>query len=158
MKYIALLRGIGPGNPNMHQARLREFFESIGFQNVKPVISSGNVVFESSETDKNRLEEKIEKMLPKKLGFNSTTIIRSEDDLNKLVAKNPFKGILDEKPNYLLVTFFKDRREEIATALNQNDTKTTDFMAKMDREHKKKITSRTWKTIGRVLKVMEKDS
>lgn len=155
MKYVALLRGIGPSNPNMHQARLKEFFESLGFMDVKPVISSGNVVFESREADQKKLEEKIEKELPKKLEFSSRTIVRSEDDLKKLIAKNPFKNIADKKPNYLLVTFFKDRRKEIATVLNLNDSKTTDFMAKLDREYKKEITSRTWKTVHRILKKME---
>lgn len=155
-KYAVLLRGIGPSNPNMHSAPLTKFFEDLGFKNVKTVISSGNIVFESKETKTVKLEEIIEKELPKKLAFSRTTIIRSEEHLKKLIDKNPFKGITDEKPNYLLVTFFKNGRNELATVLNLDEEKTPEFMVKLEREHGKEITSRTWKTIGRILKAMEK--
>ncbi|MBA3630747.1 MAG: DUF1697 domain-containing protein [Actinobacteria bacterium] len=40
--YVALLRGIGPSNPNMRNDRLRAVFEDLGFSNVRAVISSGN--------------------------------------------------------------------------------------------------------------------
>lgn len=156
MKYVALLRGIGPGNPNMHGAKLKELFEGLGFKNVIPVISSGNVVFESGLNNTEVLEKKIEKALPLKLGFNSSTIIRSQDDLRKLIARDPYKGVKDERPNYLLVTFFKDRREELCSVIDLSGKKTPDFMTKLDKEFSKQITSRTWKTVHRILKAMDK--
>jgi uncharacterized protein (DUF1697 family) len=45
VKYVALLRGIAPTNPNMRNDKLRGVFEKLSFENVKTVISSGNVVF-----------------------------------------------------------------------------------------------------------------
>lgn len=155
-KYVALIRGVGPGNPNMHRTPLTNFFKELGFHYVKTVISSGNVVFESNEPKTEKLEELIENELPKKLDFSRTTIVRSEEQLKKLVEKNPFKGIPDEKPNYLLVTFFKNGEEELATVINQEKDKTPDFMAKIEKEHGKEVTSRTWKTVHRILKAMEK--
>lgn len=154
-KYVAIIRGVGPGNPNMHSAPLTKFFEGLGFQNVKTVISSGNVVFESNETKNEKLEELIEKELPQKLGFFRTTIVRSQEQLKKFVDTNPFNGIPDEKPNYLLVTFFKDGKDELITVLNQEKDKTPDFMTKLEKEYGKQISSLTWKTIGRILKTME---
>jgi len=156
MKYVALIRGVGPGNPNMHGEKLKEFFESLGFGNVKPIISSGNVVFESDETDERKIEDNIQKELPKKLGFSRMTIIRSEDDLRKFVATDPFRNIEDERPNYLLVTFFKDRRAEIPTVLDMNSEKATNFMAEIDKKYNKEVTTRTWKTVHRILNTMEK--
>ena len=155
MRYVALLRGIGPTNPNMRGERLKSVFEEIGFENVHPVIASGNVIFDSSSKSPKSLEDKIEKALPEKLGFTSTTIVRSKEDLETLVKKNPFKGVRDEKPNYLLVTFFKNSNPELCTVIKLTEGKTTDFMSKMDREHGKAITSRTWKTVARILKRME---
>lgn len=155
MKYVALIRGVGPGNPNMTSVKFKEFFENIGFENIKTVISSGNVVFESEEEDTKKLEERIEKELPKKLGFSRTIIVRSEKYFKEFVAKDPFSGIIDENPNYLLVTFFKDGKEELATIINLTNSKTTDFMSKLEKEHGKEITSRTWKTIGRIIKAMD---
>lgn len=156
MKYVALIRGIGPGNPNMTQAKFKEFFESLGYKNVKPIISSGNVVFETNSNHTALLENRIEEELPKKLGFFRMTIVRSEDDLRMFVATDPFKNIKDERPNYLLATFFKDKRPEIPTVLDMNSEKTTQFMIELDKTYKKEITTRTWKTIHRILNAMEK--
>lgn len=155
MRYVALLRGIMPMNPNMKSERLKACFESIGFTNVRTVIASGNVVFDSPSKNPGALELKIENALPITLGFTSTTIIRSKEDIQNLIKKNPFKGVVDEKPNYLLITFFKDRQPELATVIKLTEGKTPDFMREVERKHGKGITSRTWKTVGRILKKME---
>ncbi|HUO50071.1 MAG TPA: DUF1697 domain-containing protein [Candidatus Paceibacterota bacterium] len=154
--YVALLRGIGPGNPNMHQSKLKACFEKAGFTDVHPIINSGNVVFKSSEKNEVKLEAHIEAALTKHLGFTRAAIVRSEADLKKLVKKNPFKGVKDEKPNYLLVTFFKDRKKkELCTVIDLSGQKTPDFMVRLDKDHGKAVTSRTWKTVNRILTKME---
>ena len=70
-KYVALLRGIAPTNPNMRNDKLRSVFEKLGFENVKTVISSGNVVFESPSRSIRKLEERIAKAFPEELGFTA---------------------------------------------------------------------------------------
>src|SRR5688572_23653679 len=94
-KYVALLRGIGPSNPNMRNEKLRGVFESLGFDHVQTVIPSGNVLFESKSKNVKALEASVEKTLPARLGFASTTIIRSREQLQKLAHTNPFKGVQD---------------------------------------------------------------
>lgn len=64
MKYVALLRGIGPSNPNMHGAKLKAAAESAGFKNVQTLLSSGNVIFESPEKNQAVIEAKLEKVWP----------------------------------------------------------------------------------------------
>jgi uncharacterized protein (DUF1697 family) len=152
--YVALLRGIMPMNPNMRGEKLKEVFESLGLKDVATVIVSGNVVFKSKTKNISVLESKIEKALFAKLGFHSTTIIRSQEYLEKLVKKNPFKGVKDEKPNYLLVTLFKSGRTEQCQVIDLRSSKTPQFMAKIEKEHGKEITTRTWKTVGRILTKM----
>ncbi|MDE2038020.1 MAG: DUF1697 domain-containing protein [Patescibacteria group bacterium] len=151
---MALIRGVGPSNPNMRGAKLKAAFEAMGFKGVVPVISSGNVVFRSGSKGVAALEKKIEKGLLKRLGFSRAVIVRSRERLERLVAKDPFKKAKDEPPYYLLVTFFKDGRDEACTALDTSSRDTTKFMAGLDREHGTGITSRTWKTVGRILKAM----
>lgn len=63
-KYVALLRGIAPTNLNMRNDKLRGVFEKLAFENVKTVISSGNVIFESPSRRAKKLEETIEAALP----------------------------------------------------------------------------------------------
>jgi uncharacterized protein (DUF1697 family) len=112
----------------------------------------------------------LEKIWPAKLGFKSTTIIRSQQQLQALVDADPYKGAEhSNKKTYLLVTFFKsppspqpDNYYAVSNvnaqcnALDNSNMGTTDFMAKQDKQFgKDNITSRTWLTIQRILKKME---
>lgn len=87
--HVALLRGIGPMNPNMRNEKLRGVFENLGFGNVQTVISSGNVVFEADPQDIGEMEARIEEAWPEQLGFRSTTIIRTSQEVHDLIARNP---------------------------------------------------------------------
>lgn len=173
--YVALLRGIGPINPNMRPAKLKEAFEAMGFKQVRTVISSGNVVFSSPSASATSLEQKIEKALPKLLGFTSTTIIRSEEEMAALVKKYPAKGIVHGERSYILVTFLKDHsaklrsfprqgtgfrvlgiyKREICVVIDTKSTETPNLMLKFEKEFGKAITSRTWNTVERINKKME---
>lgn len=170
MKYAALLRGIGPGNPNMHGAKLKMAAEKAGFKNVQTLLSSGNVIFESSISDQPKIEAKLEKTWPSELGFNSKTIVRSQKQLQALVDANPYKGAEHSRSSYLLVTFFKTPPKPplpknyydvsgvngLCSSLNVDDASTTDFMAGLDKQYSKdQITSRTYKTIQRILAKMQ---
>jgi uncharacterized protein (DUF1697 family) len=166
-KYVALLRGIGPNNPNMRGAKLKSVIEDLGFSNVQTVISSGNVLFESDSKDIPEMESIIERAWPIKLGFTSTTIIRSQDQLQALSSQEPYKDSLHTKESYLLVTFFKNRPADTPTNFYNNmgvnalcniiDTtilRMPDFMPKLEKQFGKTITSRTWNTVQRILKKM----
>lgn len=113
MKYVALIRGIGPVNPNMQGAKLKEFFEGLGFEKVKPVISSENIIFESNKANIIALEEKIEKELPKKLGFSKNTIIRSEEQLKQFISKKSFCWSSRRKTKLLIGKLFQRRERRI---------------------------------------------
>lgn len=174
MRYVALLRGIAPMNPNMRNERLRAAFERMGFSHVETVISSGNVLFESDSRAVKALESKIEQEIKEQLGFFSTTIIRSHSHLRRLVESDPYGGINDTKETRLNVTFLKAaptvnlptpyqldgggfsivrvEGKEVFTSLALSDATTPDLMTWLDKTFGKQITTRTWKTVGRILK------
>lgn len=176
-KYVALLRGIAPSNSNMRNDKLRGLFDKLGFSHVQTVISSGNVLFESTSKDAKKLEEIIEKALPEQLGFTSTTIIKSQGQLQKLVKKNPFKKMEHSQKSSLNVTFLKneikpdikfpykvDHRDytllsmydgAICSVIDLTSAKTPDLMLWLEKKFGKEITTRTWKTVERILKAME---
>src|SRR4051812_17603637 len=116
--YAALLRGIMPMNPNTKNEKLRGVFEELGFTDVETIISSGNVIFKSKEKNTTKLENKIEKALSAKLGFTSPVIVRSHDELKKLIKKDPFKGKEHGQKTYLVVTFLKKAPREIFNTLD----------------------------------------
>lgn len=71
MRYIALLRGINVGGNNrVPMGELKECFESVGFKNVSTYINSGNVIFESENTDKAKLVIECEQAIEKQFGFH----------------------------------------------------------------------------------------
>jgi uncharacterized protein (DUF1697 family) len=175
-KYVALLRGIAPLNPNMRNDKLRRVFEKLGFANVKTVISSGNVIFESPSRSVRELEARIENALSEELGFNSTTIIRSQRQVQQLVDKNPFEDMEHSQKSSLNVTFLKKKRKidiqfpykvdnrdytllgmydgAICSVIDLTSAKTPDLMLWLEKQFGKEITTRTWKTIERILKVI----
>lgn len=107
--YIALLRAINVGgHRKIKMADLRNMFESMGFEEVKTYIQSGNVVFKSTLNDTEKLADSIEKEIEKVFGHDVTVMIRTPDDFEALLKKNPFDG-MDEDPYRLYITFFRKR-------------------------------------------------
>ncbi|MCL4364597.1 DUF1697 domain-containing protein [Patescibacteria group bacterium] len=154
MKYAAFIRGVGPENPNMHGDKLKWFFEKLGFKNVKTLLSSGNVIFESNVKNNSSLEKLIEKNLPKILKFSRTTIVRNYGELKTMFSSDPFKGKSDLPTSRFNVTFLK-KGKEIFSLIDTIGTGTTKIMSSLEKEHGKEITTRTWKTVEKVIKKME---
>jgi len=176
-KYVALLRGISPSNQNMRNENLRRVFEDLGFGNVQTVISSGNVLFESQSRDVKVLEAMIEKTLSEQLDFTSTTIISSKEELQLLFDKDPFKDIMDSPQSKLNVTFLKNKPNTqvefpyhpenkgfivlgiydfaICSVVDLTRIKTPELMRWLEKEFGPKITTRTWKTVARILKKLD---
>lgn len=157
----------------MSNDKLRGLFEDLGFANVRTVISSGNVLFETGSKNATALETTIEKALPVHLNFTSTTIIRSREQLQDLVNQNPFQGIRDTARSRLNVTFLKNPPEvklkfphqvenrayrllglhdcAVFSVIDLTGSKTPDLMSWLEKQFGKKITTRTWKTVGKIL-------
>jgi uncharacterized protein (DUF1697 family) len=141
---------------------------------VQTFISSGNVLFESEELDKAVLEEKIEKTLPQKLQFQSQTIIRSKNDLEELLSRNPFSGMTHSKKTSLNVSFLKENKKvqlqlaqkgegykilaslkgAICFVVDTTTTKTPIVMSLLEKEFNKKITTRTYNTVSKIHALM----
>ncbi|HEX8734846.1 MAG TPA: DUF1697 domain-containing protein [Pyrinomonadaceae bacterium] len=92
IKYAAFLRGINVGGHHIVKMEdLRGIFASMNFENVKTYIQSGNVIFETAETNADALAEKIERELEKSFGFEIKTMPRTLAGLAEIAARNPFK-------------------------------------------------------------------
>ncbi len=90
MTYIALLRGINvSGHKSIKMVDLVKLFESLSFRNVKTYVQSGNVIFESPSVDTSTIAGKIEKKIKQTHGFSVDIIIRTSDEFEKLISRNP---------------------------------------------------------------------
>jgi uncharacterized protein (DUF1697 family) len=90
--YIALLRGINVGGHVVKMDRLRQLFEEVGLGNVRSYIQSGNVFFEAPEGDEVAVAKKIEAHLKDALGYDVPVILRTVEELDAIVALDPFKN------------------------------------------------------------------
>ena len=104
-RYVALLRGVSPQNAKMSE--LKAAFESAGFSNVKTVISSGNVVFDSEKTDQGELEAIAEEAMARHLGRTFYAIVRSISELETLLASDPYAEHGIPRDAKRVVSFFR---------------------------------------------------
>jgi uncharacterized protein (DUF1697 family) len=106
--YVALLRGVNLGAHNkVSMADLRSLFAALGAEDVATYVQSGNVVFKSRSANASQLVEAIEKRIARELGLDVTVVLRTQAQLAKVAAGNPFAERQDE-PRKLLVTFLAE--------------------------------------------------
>jgi|SRR5436309_1515641 len=106
--YIAMLRGVNVGaHKRMKMEKLRASCEGLGFEKVATFIQSGNVVFKAGKVSTEALSKKIEARIVADFGFSSEVILRSRDEMGKVIANNPFakqNGIDTQKLHVLFLS------------------------------------------------------
>lgn len=106
LRYVALLRGINVGGKNIIKMEsLKKSFESEGFTNVKSLIQSGNVLFDSKSDNIAALTKRIENKLLEDYRSEIKTMIRSIFEIEEIIKQNPFKGRENDKNTKLYVCF-----------------------------------------------------
>jgi len=90
MKYVALLRAINVGgNGIIKMADLKKAVEDIGFTHVSTYIQSGNIVFESDQKEIDKIIARLEGALLKKFEFKSGIVVKTYEQLKKIVSEVP---------------------------------------------------------------------
>ena len=88
--HLALLRGINvSGTKMIKMEALKLRLETIGFENVRTYIQSGNVLIDSIESS-NKVAFLIKQEIFKTFGFDVPTLVVSKDDLESCLQRNPF--------------------------------------------------------------------
>ena len=106
--YVALLRGINVGGHNVKMEQLRGLFGELGFANVRSYIQTGNVFFDSSEPDRRSLRALIEAHLNVALGYAVPTCLRTLDELEQMLALDPFRDVSVTTDMRLAVNFLAE--------------------------------------------------
>jgi uncharacterized protein (DUF1697 family) len=106
--FISLLQGINVGGQKrIRMADLVHLCMSLGFDNVRTYLQSGNVLFESPYGDPRRLSAMISENISAKFGFTVNVILRTSDELRRIILANPLtKEGLDADKYH--VTFLSD--------------------------------------------------
>lgn len=108
--FISILRGINvSGQKKILMADLKALYESLKLKDVATYIQSGNVLFKSSENLSDlEFAVKIKKSIHKKYGFEVPVIIRSKEEIEKIVSNNPFLADKNMDLKKLHVTFLSE--------------------------------------------------
>lgn len=172
-RYVAFIRGINVGgNKQVNMAALKRAFEYCGFTSIETVLASGNVIFDSSEEKNSDMERVLKKKLGETLKIDVDIIVRSREELGRLTEAEPFSGIIVTPQTRLYVTFLaeapnaafrkpyeskgfriiKVSEREVCTVLTLSAEKgTVDLMDFLESRYGRRITTRNWNTIVKVL-------
>jgi uncharacterized protein (DUF1697 family) len=89
--YAALLRGVNVGGRGkISMPELVRVFESLGHEEVRSYIQSGNVVFRSTVSNPARVSAALERAVAESLGLETRVIVRTHSELEAIAAGSPF--------------------------------------------------------------------
>ena len=176
--YVSLFRGINVGgNKLVRMNALKELHESLGLQGVATYIQSGNVVFTSDDANPAQLSRQIEEAFEHKFGFLSKVMVRTADELNSIIANNPFQNQPMKESKWVVAMFLASdptstAREDIQKTYSGPEelhitgqevyiyypegigrSKLTNTF--LEKKLKTMGTARNWNTVLRLQKMME---
>ena len=170
--YIALFRGINVGGNNvLPMKELVATLESIGAQNVKTYIQSGNAVFQSQETNASLLSNKISAAIKKSHGFEPQVLLLESEEMERAVESNPFPeaesepkalhlyflDAIPENPDFDTLASIKSNRERFALKdgvfyLHAPDgIGRSKLAAKAEKLLGVSATARNWRTVCKIM-------
>ena len=89
MRFVALFRGINVGGHHkVEMDRLRNLFQSLGYSNAGTYLNSGNVMFDS-EDSQNNIEKILSKAFEKEFGFSTPILIKSKLEIKAIAELIP---------------------------------------------------------------------
>ncbi len=162
-RYVAFLRGVTPMNLKM--ADLASCIEAAGVTNVRTILATGNVAFDSRKAEAT-LEKTIEAAMKKHLGRVFVTYVRSVPYLSELLARDPFASFPVKKGAKRIVSFVRqlpkplpklpatlenavihgiDGREVFTSYVREPGNPA--FMRLLAKSFGDEITTRTWETV-----------
>ena len=173
--YISILRGINVGgNRVIKMDALRRLYEDLGYINVRTYIQSGNVIFQSNQSDPKEMEMGISNKIKEVFSFDVPVIVKTKDELAGIFRNNSFTQTHTNEIDKLHVTLFSIQ-PKLSDDMNLNISLGNDKFAFGDSvmylfcpdgysktklsnqylEQKLKVTAttRNWKTITELLKI-----
>jgi len=89
--YVVLLRAVNlGGHGKLPMADFRSLLAGLGYRNVETYIQSGNAVFDAPGPPA-KVAKAIAAALEKRMGAPAGVLIRTHDELDRVVAANPYK-------------------------------------------------------------------
>lgn len=175
--YIALFRGINIGGKHiLPMNELVEILISVGCQNVKTYIQSGNAVFKSKKMKANSLAGMISSKVLKTYGFEPTVLLLEISEFQEAIENNPFdtqngKALhfffldsLPDHPDLEKLRTIKSNSEEfrlykqVFYLYAPDGVGRSKLAAKVEQCMGIPVTARNWNTVSKLLSMAKKQS
>lgn len=174
LRYVAFLRGVNVGGHKpVKMAELEAAFAGLGLKNVRTVLASGNVLFNAPPSSRKRLAARITAGLKRAFGFDATVVLRTREEIARLLDSNPFGDMEFPARAQLYITFLaEDAPAEVvqpdrpprgnipmvrisageiaSVVVLSHGHGTTDLMNTLDRQFGRTATTRNWNTVKRI--------
>jgi len=126
-RYISMLRGINVGGQKkILMEELRKLFESLGYENVRTYIQSGNVIFLAPMDGEDFVRDRIQDAVRDRFGFEVAVTVRSLAEMKKVVEGIPFSQKAGDDLSKLHVVFLSEKtnkgiEQEITRARSEGE-------------------------------------
>jgi uncharacterized protein (DUF1697 family) len=105
---IALLRAVNvTGHNRVAMADLRQLVTELGFQDVRSLLQSGNLVFRGDRQASAPLERLLEREAAARLDLQTDFFVRTAAEWKRIVAANPFRAEAARDPGHLVLMVLK---------------------------------------------------
>jgi uncharacterized protein (DUF1697 family) len=115
--YVALLRGVNVGGVNMKMADLAEVVRGLGYENVKTVLASGNVLFETPDAA-GAAKTKLETALRAAFGYEAWVHVLTVAQVRAIIDAYPYERSADRHAYVVFVLKDEVRDELLAVELD----------------------------------------
>jgi uncharacterized protein (DUF1697 family) len=117
--YIGLLRAVNlPGHNKVSMRDLQLLLSSLGMEDARTLLQSGNVVFRTAVSPSGKVERLLEDAAAK-LGVSTEFFVRTAAEWKRIISANPFRDEATRDPGHLLVMVLKDAADAAAAAALQ---------------------------------------
>ena len=110
-RYVALLRGVNVGGVNMKMADLAEVVRELGYDDVKTVLASGNVLFTTPDAAA-ASKDKLEAALRERFGYEAWVHVLTVDAVQKIIDAFPYERSADRHA-YVVFILKPEVRDEL---------------------------------------------
>jgi uncharacterized protein (DUF1697 family) len=102
--YVSMLRGVNVGGSGLVKMEpLREAYESIGLADVRTLLQSGNVLFRSGLTDRERLVKRIMQEIERRFDLQVDVVLRTLAEVASIVDRGPVLSPRADKSKLLVM-------------------------------------------------------
>ena len=102
-KCIALIRGINVGvGKRVAMADLRDMIVDLGHTDVRTLLNSGNVVFNSKRPNVAKISSGIEAAIAANCGFSANVMVVTAQELDCIIDENPLLHIAKDPARHLV--------------------------------------------------------